>query len=153
MADLVERYLELGLRLGRHADGLVDSYYGPLALAQRVAAEELRAPAALAEDAELLLEDLPADPWLAGQVRSLATTARKLAGERFGYAKEVELVYGIEPRWHDESRFGERRSSSTRRSRATVTFAPASRAGSSRRRSRRTSSDTLRVTRPKRCGG
>ena len=24
-----ERYLELGLRLGKHVDGLVDAYYGP----------------------------------------------------------------------------------------------------------------------------
>ena len=29
---LVERYLELGLRLGRHLDGLVDAYYGPAEL-------------------------------------------------------------------------------------------------------------------------
>ena len=27
--DAVERYLVLGLRLGRHVDGLVDFYYGP----------------------------------------------------------------------------------------------------------------------------
>ncbi len=26
---VAERYIELGLRLGRHVDGLVDSYYGP----------------------------------------------------------------------------------------------------------------------------
>ena len=30
-----ERYLELGLRLGRHVDGLVDSYYGPPELKAR----------------------------------------------------------------------------------------------------------------------
>ena len=26
---LVEEYLTLGLRLGRHIDGMVDAYYGP----------------------------------------------------------------------------------------------------------------------------
>jgi len=29
MEVTVERYLLLGLRLGRHVDGLVDAYYGP----------------------------------------------------------------------------------------------------------------------------
>ena len=31
-----ERYLELGLRLGRHVDGLVDAYYGPPELKEQV---------------------------------------------------------------------------------------------------------------------
>ena len=36
MADtgLVEEYLTLGLRLGRHIDARVDAYYGPPALAE-----------------------------------------------------------------------------------------------------------------------
>ena len=34
--DPVGRYLEVGLRLGRHLDGMVDAYYGPEALAERV---------------------------------------------------------------------------------------------------------------------
>ena len=32
-----ERYLELGLRLGRHVEGLVDSYCGPPELKEQVA--------------------------------------------------------------------------------------------------------------------
>ena len=102
---LVERYLELGLRLGRHADELVDSYYGPAEVARRVAAEEPREPRALAEDADALAVELGDDPWLAAQARSLGATARKLAGEELGYAEEGALVYGIEPRWHDEDAF------------------------------------------------
>jgi hypothetical protein len=105
VADPVERYLELGLRLGRHAEDLVDSYYGPAELADRVEAEELREPAALAEDAAELAGELEHDPWLAAQVRALGATARKLAGERLDYAEEGRLVYGIEPRWHDEEPF------------------------------------------------
>ena len=31
-----ERYLQLGLRLGRHVDGLVDAYYGPAELKSQV---------------------------------------------------------------------------------------------------------------------
>ena len=68
MADPVERYLELGLRLGRHDEDLIDAYYGPDELARRVEAEELREPAALAEDADALAEELAGDEWLAAQV-------------------------------------------------------------------------------------
>jgi hypothetical protein len=105
VADPVERYLELGLRLGRHAEDLVDSYYGPAELASRVESEEPREPAALAEDAAALAAELEHDPWLAAQVRALEASARKLAGDPLGYADEGRLVYGIEPRWHDEEPF------------------------------------------------
>ncbi len=54
--DTVTRYLELGLRLGRHVDGLVDSYFGPAEIAERVQAEEIRPADALREDAERLRE-------------------------------------------------------------------------------------------------
>jgi hypothetical protein len=103
--DAVGRYLELGLRLGKHADELVDSYYGPEELARRVEAEEPRDPRVLAEEAEALLAEIGDDACLAAQVRALAASARKLAGERLGYAEEGRLVYGIELRWHDEEPF------------------------------------------------
>jgi hypothetical protein len=99
------RYVELGLRLGKHDDDLVDSYYGPEEWARRIDAEEPRDLASLAEEAQELLAELDDDPWLAAQVRALWASARKLSGERFGYAEEGELVYAIEPRWHDEEPF------------------------------------------------
>jgi hypothetical protein len=102
---VVERYLELGLRLGRHADDLVDSYYGPEEVSARVGAEPLREPASLADDAAALLADVADDAWLAAQVRALHTTARRLAGEELAYVEEVELVYGITPRRGDEEDF------------------------------------------------
>jgi hypothetical protein len=105
VADQVERYLELALRLGRHDEDLIDSYYGPEELARRVEAEELREPRALAEDADALAEDVADDEWLVAQVRALSANARKLAGERLGYAEEGRLIYGIDPRWHDEEPF------------------------------------------------
>ena len=40
----VGRYLLLGLGVGRHIDGLVDAYYGPPALAERVAQAPLTDP-------------------------------------------------------------------------------------------------------------
>jgi hypothetical protein len=106
---IVERYLTLGLTLGRHIDGMVDAYFGPPALAERVPDV---APARLVDDARRLLADLehsdlePARRrWIASQVRGLLTTARRLAGEAIGYADEVEASYGVRPTWQDEEVF------------------------------------------------
>jgi hypothetical protein len=94
---VAERYIELGLRLGRHVDGLVDSYYGPPELAERVEAEPLREPAALADDAKGLLDDAE-DDYLRAQVLGLGTVAEKLAGAAIPYSDEVERCYGVRPR-------------------------------------------------------
>jgi hypothetical protein len=102
---IVRRYLELGLRLGKHADELVDAYWGPEEIARAVDAEEPREPAELAGEAQELLAETAGDPWLAGEVQALWAQARKLAGEHLSYSQEGELVYGIEPRWHDEEPF------------------------------------------------
>ena len=57
-SDVVADYLDLGLALGRHVDGLVDAYYGPPERAARAAAEPVRAPAELEARARRLLADL-----------------------------------------------------------------------------------------------
>jgi hypothetical protein len=100
-----ERYLELALRLGKHDEDLVDSFYGSEELAARVEAEEPRDPEALAYEADGLHAELDDDPWLAAQVQALATNARKFGGEQLDYVEEGRLVYGIEPRWCDEESF------------------------------------------------
>jgi hypothetical protein len=101
----VERYLELCLRLGRHVDGLVDAYYGPPEISERVDAEELREPAALAEDAASLLKGLDDHRWLRAQLVGLETVACKLAGEEIPYEDEVERCYGVRPEWVSEDSF------------------------------------------------
>jgi hypothetical protein len=58
MTDVAVGYLELGLRLGRHVDGLVDSYYGPAEIKERTDTEEPRDPRSLVEDAARLRESL-----------------------------------------------------------------------------------------------
>ena len=140
MADPVERYLELGLRLGRHADDLVDSYYGPAELASRVEAEELREPAALAERRGGARRGARRRPrGSPAQVRGARARAPASSPARSSsYAEEGRLVYGIEPRWHDEEPFRPaaahaRRGAAGQRRRC----ASATRAGSSRPRSRR----------------
>lgn len=104
--DPVGRYLELGLRLGRHLDGLVDAYYGPVHLAERIAAEPPRPLIAIVDDARRLVADLDASigdlepqrrSWLRAQVSGLHAMARKLGGEPIGYVEEVQACYGVTP--------------------------------------------------------
>ena len=109
----VDRYLELGLRLGTHLDGLVDAYYGPADLAASIDDEPKRALPALVSDARTLVADLDAgdgdlDPvrrrWLRAQAAGLHAAARKLAGEGVSFVDEVEQCYGVRPAFveHDE---------------------------------------------------
>jgi hypothetical protein len=100
----VERYLRLGLQLGRHVDGIVDAYYGPPELAAAVEAEPPVDPRALVSAAEALLDELE-DGWLRDQVAGLRTYVGVLAGESGSYADEVEGCYGVRPTHTDESVF------------------------------------------------
>jgi hypothetical protein len=98
----VERYLRLGLHLGRHVDGIVDAYYGPPELA--VDTEAPVDPRTLVAEAEALLDELEAG-WLRDQVVGLRTCAGVLAGESGSYADEVEGCYGVRPTHTDEAVF------------------------------------------------
>lgn len=115
-SSIVDRYLELGLRVGRHIDGFVDAYYGPGAIAARVESEPVTPADSLVADASRLLADLDggADDgvldadrrrWLRAQVTGLHTSARKIAGEDISYLDEVEWCYGVRPTFRDEERF------------------------------------------------
>jgi hypothetical protein len=96
VSNSTEAYLLLGLRLGRHVDGLVDAYYGPEELRRQVDAEPVAEPAALVEDADALLAQLE-DAWLRDQALGLRTYAGVLAGEKLSYSDEVEGCYGVRP--------------------------------------------------------
>lgn len=114
MTDVVRRYLTLGLRLGKHVDGLVDAYYGPAELAQAVTAETLLEPTDLVTEAEALAAhvgsaDLDAQRkgWLGDQIRGLRVYAGVLAGEAPTYADEVEGCYGVRPEEWSEAAYRE----------------------------------------------
>lgn len=116
----LEDYLLLGLRLGRHVEGLVDAYYGPANLQAAVAAEPVRPARELEADARALISALndgdPLEPsegpddgagparrhWMAAQVAGLRTSAAKLAGDPIAYADEVASCYGVRPVRVDE---------------------------------------------------
>jgi hypothetical protein len=102
--SIAERYLRLGLQLGRHVEGIVDSYFGPPELAAAVDAEPPVEPRTLVADAERLLGELE-DGWLRDQVVGVRTYAGVLAGESVSYADEVEGCYGVRPTFTDEAVF------------------------------------------------
>ena len=102
--EVAAPYIELGLRLGRHIDGLVDAYYGPPELAEQVEAEELQAPAKLATQAAKLRE-ASENGWLHAQLVGLETVARRLAGEEIAFEDEVERCYGVRPQRTSEDVF------------------------------------------------
>ena len=99
-----ERYLRLGLQLDRHAEGIVDAYFGPPELAAAVEASPPVEPRTLVAAAEALLDELE-DGWLRDQVVGLRTYAGALAGEPGSYADEVEGCYGVRPTYTDEAVF------------------------------------------------
>jgi hypothetical protein len=101
-----ERYILLGLRLGRHVDGLVDSYYGPAELKAQADEGELVPADQLAADGASLVADLE-DGWLRDLAQGLETYARVLAGEPISYADEVERCYGVRPTRIDRSVYEE----------------------------------------------
>lgn len=104
--SVAERYVELCLSLVRHDDELLDYYYGPKEIAERVEREPLREPAQLAADARGLAEETESS-YLRGQLRGLEIVARKLAGEDVAYAEEVERCYATTARRIPEERFEE----------------------------------------------
>jgi hypothetical protein len=102
--SVAERYLRLGLQVGRHVEGIVDAYYGPPDLAAAVDAEPPADPRALVSAADALLDELE-DGWLRDQMVGLRTYASVLAGEPRPYADEVEGCYGVRPTYTDEAVF------------------------------------------------
>lgn len=105
MAESVaERYVRLGLQVGRHVDGIVDAYFGPAELAAAVEAAPSVEPQALVAAADALLAELT-DGWLRDQVVGLRTYSGVLAGEARSYADEVQGCYGVRPVHTDESVF------------------------------------------------
>lgn len=113
MSTLVEDYISLGLELNKYIDGLVDAYYGPRELADKVVGSARVEPRKLVETARELIRAIDSRvaldatdwahdsvrvAWLHAQVVGLLTTAQKLAGVNVDYLTEVERCYGIRPK-------------------------------------------------------
>ena len=114
VASVPERYVLLGLRLGRLRDGLVDGYFGPQQLADEAAAGVVPASEELLAEARSLRDDLAGaelEPqrrrWLAAQVEALVCVAELEAGEDVGWIETVRRCYGIDVGPTPEERFEE----------------------------------------------
>ena len=116
MDEIALRYLLLGLRLGRHLPGLVDSYHGPAELSEAVDGEPLTPVAELHDEAMQLAgisAELPADTpasrrrstWLVAQVGAMGALARWVGGEEIGYVDLVEDLYDIEVQLEPDATF------------------------------------------------
>jgi hypothetical protein len=110
--DVVERYLLLGLRLGRLQDGLVDGFYGSEELtavaesAEPASADALRVEAAALKQAiEESRLDAQRRRWLVAQVGALECVAGLLTGEAVDWVSTVRRCYGIEVARTPEEQF------------------------------------------------
>lgn len=104
--SVAERYVELCLRIARHDEDLVDYYYGPPDIAERIEGELVGDPTRLIQDAQGLAEETDSS-YLLAQLRGLEIVARKLAGEQISYDDEVEGCYGTRPQRVPEELFQE----------------------------------------------
>jgi hypothetical protein len=107
--SISQRYIGLAFDLEAHVEGFVDAYFGPPELRERPGP---RPPAAIADDlaalrAEVAASDYPPQrrAYLDVQLRGMATTARRLAGEPIAYADEVRGCFDIEPVFTPEAVF------------------------------------------------
>jgi hypothetical protein len=111
-ASIPERYLLLGLRLGKHLDGLVDGYFGPAELQAMVDREHPPGPDALVAEANALAADLDgwdAEPqrrrWLSAQLQGLVCVAEMVAGIDVPWPEAVRRCYGVDIEPVPEERF------------------------------------------------
>jgi hypothetical protein len=110
--SIPERYVLLGLRLGKHIDGLVDGYFGPPELQATVDGEELTAPESLGDESRALLAELESSDfdaqrrrWLSAQLEGLACVAELIAGVDLPWPEAVRRCYGVEVQPTPEERF------------------------------------------------
>lgn len=103
------RYIQLAFAIERHVPGFVDAYTGPAHLRDEAPALE---PAAIADALEALRTEVQQADFaparrdvLDVQLRGMATTARKLAGEPIAYRDEVRACFDIEPVFTPEDVF------------------------------------------------
>lgn len=98
----VRDYQLLGLRIGEHVAGFVDSWFGDPAL-REAAAEWPRTPPELVRDATELRDRLPDSGlspsrtrYLRAQVVALECTARRLAGEPMPFTTEARAYFDVD---------------------------------------------------------
>jgi len=110
-----DHYVRLALLIDRWLPGYVDAYYGPQALLASTKTADKPSLDALEDLARSLHHSLSADSslnpdrqaYLHQQLRAMRTTIRILAGNPLDIVDEVECLYGVTPKWVDESVFAQ----------------------------------------------
>ena len=100
--EIAREYLLIGLSLGEHEEGIVDSYYGPAeiraeARAAHASAAELRRRAAALRARLTDVTEAQRARWLDRQMVAMETLARQLDGEQIPYRELVELCFDASP--------------------------------------------------------
>ena len=110
--DFGREYLLLGLRIDKHVDGFVDSYYGPEELSSVVQQEAKKSPHDLLENVNELIKTLPDQGFederhhfLNKMLTAMKTTIDILSGEDIEYLEKVKRLFDIEPKKISESHF------------------------------------------------
>ena len=101
--------------IDRWFPGYVDAYYGPQEVRESINAGDKPSIETLEDLAgsiqRSLLEDSALSPnrraYLQEELRAMCTTIHILAGNPPDYINEVESLYGVTPKWVDESIFAE----------------------------------------------
>ena len=101
--------------IDRWFPGYVDAYYGPQEVRESINARDKPSIETLEDLAgsiqRSLLEDSALSPnrraYLQEELRAMCTTIQILAGNPPDYINEVESLYGVTPKWVDESIFAE----------------------------------------------
>jgi hypothetical protein len=109
-----QAYVHLALRIGRHAEGYVDGYFGPPKWKTSIDAEPPRPIAALQDDAQRLREaiartamDAQRREFLTKQVTAMDMVLRHLSGADVPYVEEVQGCFDITPSRIPEAEFEE----------------------------------------------
>ena len=112
ITDFSRDYLLLGLRINKHIDGFVDSYYGPEELSALVQQEEKKSPQNLLETINNLIQALPdlslideRHRFISKSLSAMKTTTEILLGETMEYLDKVYRLFDIKPEKTDESHF------------------------------------------------
>jgi hypothetical protein len=113
--EIVRRYILLGLSLGQHEKHLVDTYYGPEELVQRLPTDEPVDLETLLNEAGDLIdllssaEDIEDErkEFLLAQLKAIDTTIRIQFGEELSVEEKVDKIYGIEAFRVNEREFEE----------------------------------------------
>ena len=100
--SVAERYVLLGLRLGRHVDGLVDAFFGPAELKEQVDGEEPADPGALIDEVRALrgeldaVDDAQRRSWLEAQLEGLECVGEMVSGKTIPWRESVRRCYGLD---------------------------------------------------------